>query len=77
MNIGWPSVLVTLPSGNEAVYIVQPQHIHDHDRAIKHGLQLAHEKDGKWYMPGGWEEIRDPLALAIIKRLHKIQPNKE
>lgn len=72
MNIGWPSVLVTLPSGNEAVYIVPPQDIHDHDRVIKLGLQLAHEKDGKWYEPGGWVQITDPVALAIIKRLHKL-----
>lgn len=70
------SCLVSLPSGNKAVYSVQPQHMNlQHlagarlsDIAREHGTQLAHEKDGRWYKPGGWEEITDLRTIALLER---------
>jgi hypothetical protein len=65
---------VVLPSGNKAIYSVQPQHLNDYpgstltQRAIERGTQVAHEKGGKWYQPGGWIEITDIRTLALIDR---------
>ncbi len=65
---------VVLPSGNKAIYSVQPQHLNDYpgstltQRAIEWGTQLAHEKSGKWYQPGGWVEITDTRTLVLIDR---------
>lgn len=81
--------LVTLPSGNRAVYSVQPQHVNEPvsdrlpelragalgangslaDRCIRHGAQLAHEKDGHWFKPGGWNEITDIRTIALLERV--------
>ena len=66
-------LLVTLPSGNKAVYSVQPQHVTDipgyplNRRAIDHGTQIAHEKDGRWYKPGAWEEITDRRTIELLE----------
>jgi len=64
-----------LPSGNRAVYALQPQHVNlQHfgqtlnQAAIAHGRQLAHEQGGRWYKPGGWEEITDLRTLALLER---------
>lgn len=65
---------VVLPSGNAAVYSVQPQHLNDlpgttlNQRAIERGEQLAHEHDGRWYKRGGWEEITDLRTIALLER---------
>jgi hypothetical protein len=64
-----------LPSGNHAVYEVQPQHMNmqhfgatlNHS-AIEYGKQLAHELDGRWYKPGGWDEITDLRTIAMLER---------
>lgn len=66
--------LVRLPSGHRAVYAVQPHHLIERpgstltQRAIDYGQQLAHEHDGRWYRPGGLEEITDVKTLALIER---------
>ena len=63
-----------LPSGNKAVYEVQPQHLPREDIAesyqwgIDHGRQIAHEKDGCWFKPSGWEEITDLKTVALLER---------
>lgn len=67
-------LLCVLPSGNKAVYALQPQHLTDvpgetlNQRAIRYGEQLAHEKDGAWFKPGGWEEITDLKTIALLER---------
>ena len=68
-------VLATLPSGNRALYRVQPQHMNlQHygatlnDAAISYGEQVAHELDGRWYRSETWEEITDRRTIALIER---------
>lgn len=60
------------------VYSVQPQHLNDRpgstlrDRAMSYGRQLAHATpDGRWYKPGGWEEITDLRTIALLERAPK------
>lgn len=66
--------MVRLPSGNRAVYSVQPHHLIERpgstltERAIEHGQQIAHEAEGRWYRPGGWPEITDARTLTLIER---------
>jgi len=66
--------MVVLPSGNKAIYSVQPHHLIDRpgstlsQRAIEYGEQIAHENGGKWYRRGGWIEITDNRTLALIER---------
>lgn len=68
-------LLVVLPSGNQAIYSVQPHILIErpgstlNERAIDYGQQLAHALDGRWYMPGGWVEITDKKTLGLIDRL--------
>ncbi len=63
---------VVLPSGNRAVYEVQPQHLNEiigltlADRARAFGKQLAHEHEGRWYKSGGWEEITDQKLIKLL-----------
>ena len=60
-----------LTSGNVAVYELQPQHLNItplNQAAIEHGRQLAHEHEGRWYKPGGWEEITDLRTIALLER---------
>ncbi len=68
-------LLVTLPSGNRALYSVQPQHMNlQHwgatlnQSAIEYGEQIAVELSGKWYKHGGKVEITDHRTIAIIER---------
>ncbi|NBR91498.1 MAG: hypothetical protein EBS68_16630 [Rhodobacteraceae bacterium] len=68
-------LLCTLPSGNKAVYAVQPQHLNLQHWgatlnavAIERGKQVAHEKGGQWFKPGGWEEITDLRTIALLER---------
>jgi len=70
------SLLVTLPSGNRAVYLVQPQHltprasnVTQNQNACDYGQQVAVEHNGAWYRPGLREEITDPKTLALIERV--------
>lgn len=65
---------VVLPSGNRAVYAVQPQHVNDRpgttlaERARCFGEQLAHEHNGRWYQRAGWVEITCPRTIALLER---------
>ena len=68
-------LLVTLPSGNRAVYAVQPQHINlQHwgatlnQVAIEHGRQLAVCIGGDWFKPGAQEPITDHRTIALLER---------
>jgi hypothetical protein len=67
-------MLVTLPSGNRAVYSVQPQHVpregipDSRDWPIMYGRQIAHEVDDVWYRPDGWTLITDPKLVALFER---------
>lgn len=73
--------LVRLPSGGQAVYSLRPEQVSAPDmtgpagspttlseRSICHGVQVAHEKDGRWYKPGGWDEITDLRTIALLER---------
>jgi len=66
---------VQLSSGNRAVYELQPQHLNPthsawnlNQSAIEHGVQLAHEHGGRWFKPGGWDEITDLRTIALLER---------
>jgi len=68
-------LIVTLPSGNRALYSVQPQHMNPrhwgatlHQSAIEYGEQIAVENGGQWYKPGLREPITDHRAIALIER---------
>lgn len=73
-NLSNVNLMVTLDSGNKAVYSVEPQHVPregvDESRRwpMMHGRQIAHEKDGVWYCPGGWEEILDQRTISLLER---------
>jgi len=68
-------LLVQLPSGHRAVYEVQPQHLNPthhawtlNQSAMEYGRQLAVERDGRWFKPGGREEITDLKTIALLER---------
>lgn len=63
---GSVSSLVRLQSGARAVYVAPANHL-TADGAVRHGRQLAHEKDGRWYFPGGWREITDPKTVRLLE----------
>ena len=74
MSLSNTILRATLPSGNHAVYEVQPQHLNLHcwgdtlNRvAIDLGHQLAHEHKGRWFKPGGWEEITDQRTVELLE----------
>lgn len=64
---------LVLPSGQRAVYSVQPQHINDRpdttlrDRVAAHGSLLAYEQGGQWFRPGGYE-ITDHRTIVLLER---------
>lgn len=65
------------PSGNHIVVSVSPQYLNlPHFTEVSlnrvcldYGKQLAHEKDGVWYRPAGWEVIEDPKTIAMLERV--------
>lgn len=65
---------VLLPSGNQAIYSVQPHILIErpgstlNQRVIDYGEQLAHSLEGHWYLPGGWVEITDKKTIGLIDR---------
>ena len=76
-NLSNTNLLCTMDSGNMAVYSVQPQHMNlQHfchgdtlnKIATMYGKQIAHECDGRWFKPGGWEEITDLKTIALLER---------
>ena len=64
---------VTLPSGNPAVYEVQPQHLNEQpgttlaERARWFGRQVAVRLDGNWYRTGRLDRIEDPRTVALLE----------
>ena len=69
------ALLVTLPSGARAVYLVQPQHLNptasnvtQNENAYVYGQQVAVENGGRWFRPGLRDEITDLRTLALIER---------
>ena len=77
-------LLVRLPSGNCAVYSLQPQHLNKthhawtlNQSALEYGRQLAHELNDRWYKPGGWEEITDFRTIALLERAPKAWETEE
>ena len=72
------NLMVTLASGNRAVYSVQPQHLPREDiaRSIDwpqmYGEQIAVELQGRWYKTGGKEEITDPKTIALLERCPEV-----
>ena len=68
-------IRVTLTSGNQAIYDVQPQHIpridipQSKEWPVMYGKQIAHESQGLWFYPGGWEEIPDKKLCFAFSNL--------
>ena len=79
-NLSNTNMLVTLPSGNRAVYSVQAQHVPRDDVPgsnewpIMWGRQVAHEMGGTWYRPDGWTPIDDPKLVALFERCPEVTP---
>lgn len=69
---------VVLPSGNRAVYEVQPQHLNEipgltlAERARAFGEQIAVKIDGRWYKRGGKEEVSDPRLLKLLEEMKEV-----
>lgn len=68
-------VRVTLSSGNQAIYACQPQHLPRQDNPdtlcfpVLYGVQVAHESQGLWFYPGGWDEINDKKLCFMFSNL--------
>ena len=73
MIIGDSLFNVRLPSGNRAVYSVQPQHVprddipESFDWPIQYGKQIAVEFNGIWHQ--GNKEITDLKTIALLERV--------
>ena len=73
MIIGDSLFNVCLPSGNRAVYSVQPQHVprddipESFDWPIQYGKQIAVEFNGIWHQ--GNKEITDLKTIALLERV--------
>ena len=65
-------VLVTLPSGNKALYECDARHLPREGAPESTGLpmecgrQIAHELDGDWFHPGGWVRVCDTRTLDLV-----------
>jgi hypothetical protein len=68
-------IRVRLPSGNDAIYQVTPNHlprpdIPDSAHWPAHcGTQIAHEQHGQWFRVGNWQPVTDPKTLQMIAGL--------
>lgn len=68
-------IAVVLPSGNPAVYDILPRHVPTPDDPqsylypMRYGTQIAHEKDGLWFNPGGWNPVQDSRAVTNLNLL--------
>ncbi|MEN9316070.1 MAG: hypothetical protein RIS35_2463 [Pseudomonadota bacterium] len=81
MSLSNTLLKVRLPSGGEAVYDVQPQHLtlRHYDATLasnarEHGTQLWHSKDGRWYEAAGplrsaWHAVTDAKTIALLERM--------
>jgi hypothetical protein len=67
-------LLVTLPSGNKAVYAVSPQHINErpdtdlNERAYMYGKQIAVQFDGIWHASENRAPITDNRTISLLDR---------
>jgi len=73
--LSYTAMLVILPSGARAVYLVPPPHLNptasnvtQNENAYMYGLQVAVEHNGAWFRSGLREEITDLKTLALIER---------
>ena len=68
-------IRVTLNSGNQAIYDVSPQHVprgdipQSKEWPVMYGTQVAHESQGLWFYPDGWEEITDKKLCYSFSNL--------
>jgi hypothetical protein len=70
---------VILPSGNLAIYEVQPQYFNEfaglslNQRAFEYGEQIAVKNAGIWYRGGTGlrEEITDPKTIKCLEKTRK------
>jgi hypothetical protein len=68
-------IRVTLNSGNQAIYDCQPQHVPTVDIPdsiqwpVMYGKQVAHESQGLWFYPGGWDEIKDKKLCHMFSNM--------
>jgi hypothetical protein len=68
-------VRVTLSSGNQAIYDCQPQHVPRADNLaslelpVLYGVQIAHESQGQWFYPNGWDEITDKALCFAFSNM--------
>ena len=75
MIIGESLFNVVLPSGNRAVYSVQPQHIPRDDIPesrnwpFQYGKQIAVLLGENWYQVGGKKQITDLKTIALLERV--------
>ena len=79
MSLSNTLLRVTLPSTNQAVYEVQPQHLNEQEgttlreRAMWFGKQIAVCLSGEWYDrsgPGGaLRKITDPKTWAALQQI--------
>jgi hypothetical protein len=66
--------LVTLPSGNKAVYAVSPQHLNErpgttlNERAYMYGQQIAVKFGDAWHKSEDRAEITDVRTIALLDR---------
>ena len=73
MIIGDSLFNVCLPSGNRAVYSVQPQHVprdnipESFNWPILYGKQIAVEFNGTWH--DGKNQITDLKIIALLERV--------
>lgn len=80
LDISATSVMVKLPTGNNAVYTVHPNHLPRADIedsvnwVIDYGTLVAYQQDGKWFNPIGLVEIDDPKTLALLERTRLSYP---
>jgi hypothetical protein len=67
-------LLVTLPSGNKAVYAVSPQHINErpdidlNERAYMYGKQIAVQFGDAWHKSDDRSLITDNRTISLLER---------
>jgi hypothetical protein len=70
---------VLLSSGNYALYDVQPNHVPRDDIPqsiewpVMYGTQIAHESQGLWFYPNGWNRIEDEKLCIMFNNCAKVE----
>lgn len=68
-------VKVDLPCGNQAVYMVQAQHLPREDASrsaswpMAEGKKIAHTKNGLWFLTGDWRPVNDQKLLKLLEEI--------